>query len=309
MRLILGEAKRLLASHAPEDVLEDRINRAIERILLDGKFLGGTDRIALLCEFGDLTLPRGYRTLEGIKLDKNSDGTYRVRTLTNGWFEFLQGKESLADASRQGFGLDAVRSLGDGWPTLHDLPLGGTLTSLPTGADEYVVTVYGRDSEGMPLVATLTNTAPSIANSFIRIERLHKDQTAFVVKVQQIADDSTVTNLAIMEGGEEDTFYRRYRDDSLTNVAQANAIALVKRRHIETTSDQDILPITNVTALGLELDSLQYLAENDISVSDNYHARALAILNSELKDSHSSDEIPMIRFFYPGGAPRLTSHM
>jgi hypothetical protein len=56
------------------------------------------------------------------------------------------------------------------------------------------------------------------------------------------------------------------------------------------------------------MDSLQYLAENDISVSDGYHDRAINLLNEELKDSHSVDEIPGLRFHYPGGYPNLTSH-
>ncbi len=161
----------------------------------------------------------------------------------------------------------------------------------------------------MPISATLSDTAATIANPFTRIERMHKEQTDFVVTVNQVATDTTVTNLAFMEPSEEETFYRRYKDDSIANIASCNVLAYVKRRHLEVTSEQDVLPITNITALGLEMDSLQYLAENDHTVSDGYHAKALEILNAELKDSHSSDEIPIIRFHYPGGAPKLTTHM
>jgi hypothetical protein len=306
MRLTLGKAKEKLADHAPADKLEDRINRAIERILVSGKFMGGMDRIRLRATYGDITLPRRYRTVEGVKIDQDGSGNYTVRPLTNGWFEFLEGKQTLSDAQRLGYGMDSVRSLGDGHAIMHDLPDGGTL-QIDTTEAIYTVVLYGRDSIGMPLKVTLTQASPSIANAFKRIERIHKEKTTNFVKVQH-TDGTTVTDLAIIEPDEEETFYRRYVDDAITNVAEADVYAFVKVRHIETTSDDDVLPITNITALGFEMDSIHFKAENDYSLSEQYHNDALNLLNEELKDSHSVDEIPGLRFHYPGGPPRLTSH-
>lgn len=312
MRLTLLKAKEVLASHAPADVLEDRINRAIERILVSGKFNGGMDRIGLQVLYGDLTLPRQWRTIEGVKVDRNADGSYMVRQLTNGWYEFLEGKVSVTDTQRSGFGSDTVRSLGDGHACMHDLPTGGTISILPKDVGiilvvpPYTVKIYGKDTNYMPTTLTLTNAAPVAANPFMKIDRIHKDQGPYNVTVTHTATDATTTTLAIMEPTEEETFYRRYRDDSLTSVASCTAVAYAKKRHLELTSDEDVLPITNITALGMAMDSLQYLAENDVSLSRQYQDSAIDLLNEELKDSHSADEIPGLRFH--GLLPRLRSH-
>ena len=303
MRLTLLKAKEALAPKAPADLLEYRINRAQERIIVSGKFNGSVDRIALQTIYGDLSLPRQYRTIEGVKIDRNNNGVYTVRSLTNGWYEFLDGKQTLADSNRQGFGMDNVRSLGDGHAILHDLPVGGDLSSIGAG-----MILYGRDVQGMPLILTFSGeeTHP---NNFSRIERIHKEQTPDVVAtLRHTSTDAVVTDLAVIEPYEEETYYRRYRDDSLTSVAEANVLALVKWRHIETTDDQDILRISNLTALEMEMDSLQFLAEHDVVAADQYHGRAIDLLNEELKDSHSVDEYPVVRFHYVGGHPNLNSH-
>ena len=309
MRLTLGKAKELLADHSPADKLEDRIVRSIERILVSGKFNGGMARLALLCEYGDITLPRNYRTVEGVKVDRDSNGNYAVRQLTNGWYEFLPGKYSLADTASGGYCMDTVRSLGDGHATMHDLPFEGTLKKTVPGfsTPALPVTIYGRDENGMPTTLVLDDYAEH-ANPFTKIERIHKEQSTLSVQIVHTDDDANETTMAWMEPTEEETFYRRYREDSLLSIATANVIALVKVRFIAPTSDDDVLPITNITALGFEMDSLNYLAENDVSLSREYHAEAINLLNDELFDSHSVDEIPALRFHYPGGTPRLTSH-
>lgn len=307
MRLTLGIAKEKLASHSPSEVLEDRINRAIERILVDGKFNGSMDRIMLQVVYGDLTLPRQYRTLEGVKIDKDANGNYRVRVLTNGWYEFLESKVTVQDMDKHGYGMDTVQSRGDGWAIMHDLPLGGSLQLSYTGSPAPTVTIYGRDSNFMPIKVTLNSTTAA-PNPFTRIERIHTGVTEFVTTVNQIATDSTVTTLAIIEPLEQETFYRRYHDDALSQYASLNAICYVKRRHIEYESDDDVLEITNLTALGFEMDSLQYMSENDVSLANQYHDEAIRVLNEELKDTHAVDEVPTLRFRHPGGAPRLVSH-
>lgn len=318
MRLTLLRAKEALASHAPADVLEDRINRAVERIIVSGKYNGTMDRILLKVRYGDVTLPRQYRTVEGVKIDRDSNGNYRVRPLTNAWYEFLDGKQSLNDSDRSGAGMDNVRSLGDGHALMHDLPSGGTLkattvisATLPPGptpsSDAVNVMLYGRDAAGMPITLNLLNDTP-VTNPFVGIQRVHKEITGGPVQLSHFDADSVETILAILEPTEEETYYRRYRDDSLTAIAEANVVAFVKWRHLEVTSDQDILRITNITALGMEMDSLQYLAENDHTVAEQYHQLALKTLNDELKDSHSVDETPALRMHFPGGPPKLVSH-
>jgi len=311
MRLTLGLAKEKLSSHSPAEVLEDRINRAIERILVDGKFNGSMDRIALQVVYGDLTLPRQYRTVEGVKIDRDANGNFKVRVLTNGWYEFLESKVTVQDMARQGYGMDTVQSRGDGWAIMHDLPLGGYLNLSYTGTPDPTVTIYGRDTNFMPIQLVLNSTT-AVANPFTRIERIHTGVTPFVTTVFHaptlFSAQSDQTTLAIIEPLEQETFYRRYHDDALSNIAACNAICYVKRRHLEYESDEDVLEITNLTALGFEMDSLQYMSENDVTLANQYHDEAIRVLNEELKDTHAVDEVPTLRFRHPGGAPRLVSH-
>jgi hypothetical protein len=159
----------------------------------------------------------------------------------------------------------------------------------------------------MPIQLVLNNTTVT-ANPFTTIYRIHMGITPFVTTLNQIATDTTVTTLAIIEPLEQETFYRRYHDDALSNIATCNAVCYVKKRHIEYESDEDMLEITNLTALGFEMDSLQYMAENDVSLANQYHDEAIRVLNEELKDTHAVDEVPTLRFRHPGGAPRLVSH-
>lgn len=308
-RLTLGLAKEKLAQHSPPEQLEDRINRSIERILVDGKFNGSMDRIMLQVLNGDITLPRQYRTLEGIKIDKDATGAYRVRTLTNGWYEFLESKVTIQDLDQHGYGMDTVQSRGDGWPIMHDLPIGGYLRYGPIAPATPTLKIYGRDVNSMPI--TLTFTGPGTqANNFVRIDRIHESISTTASFLYHNPDLLTTdpNPLAIIEPLEQETFYRRYHDDALSNIASCNAICYVKRRHIEYESDDDILEITNLTALGFEMDSLHYMSENDVSLANQYHDEAIRVLNEELRDTHAVDEVPTLRFRHPGGAPRLVSH-
>ncbi len=295
MRLPFAAAQLALSSHAPDDsdILKDRINRAHERIILDGKFNGSTQRIAISALFGNIPLPRHYRTIEGVKVN----GV--VTTLTNGWYEFLEGK-----GSAMGFDMNNVRSLGDGWATMNDVPLLGDLTA----SDDLVL--FGEDANAMPIRLELAATTPT-ANPFTtiaRVSRVAPDPAGNPVTLTHTSTDAVVTTLALMEPNEKETFFRRYRLDNYINVSSAVVEALVKRRHIELTQDDDLLFITNITALGWAMDSLQYMAENDHTVADGYHNRAVALLNNELQDGHSVDEVPTIKLHYPGKTePRFQS--
>jgi len=296
MRLTFATAQTALASHAPDDtdILKDRINRAVERVILDGKWNGSTQRIAIACQNGDITLPRHYRTIEGVKISG------WVTPLTNGWYEFLEGKGDCL-----GYDMTNVRSLGDGFAIMHDLPAGG---DLETTED---LEIYGFDENYLPLTLTLAASTPT-ANPFTGISRVHKDSTTDEAVLTHTATDLTETVLARMEASEQETFYRRYRIDNFVdnaNITEDPTVeALVKLRHIELVNDEDVLPITNITALGWAMDSLQYMGENDHTVADGYHNRAVQLLNQELQDGHSVDEVPTIKIHYPGGTtPRLQS--
>jgi hypothetical protein len=272
------------------------------------------DRIAIRAPYGQLTLPRQYLSLQGVKVNGfNYD-------IGNQWYETLPGNNDVS-----GFSLAAVRDLGDGRaimytprvndlvpfdPTVpvNDIPDLGTITVDYFGSSEEIVTIYGRDSEGMPLSLRFVGKQ-TLSNPFARIERIHKEFSPVPVRISYTDPDTIYTTLlALMEPDEEETCYHRYIVDTQA-CREGNAIgALVKRRHIEFTRDSDVLPFGNISALEAGMDALQYYAENDVTLGDQYMDQAVSLLNDELGSTNTDTSFPKIRFKYaPGTAPNLTS--
>jgi hypothetical protein len=141
MRLTLLRAKEALFPFSPVDKLEYRLNRVSERYINNAKFLGSMHRIAVRIVYGNLALPRQYRTVEGIK------GCHRM-DIANHWYEFLPG---VADT---GYSCAMLRDLGDGLPTLADIPIGGIgLTEAPA------ITLSGGGGTGARVTATLCGSS------------------------------------------------------------------------------------------------------------------------------------------------------
>lgn len=315
MRLTLLRAKEALARFSPADVLEYRINRVCERYLTDAKFSGTMHRLAIRAPYGQLSLPRGYRTVDGVQVNGF------VYQLGNQWYEMMPGKSIYRNHS-----MDVVRDLGDGHAILYtprvntdtpldatlpanDIPDDGDITVSYTG-DPTTVTIYGYDNTGMPVELVFT-AAETKANVFARITRIQKPIGTVAVQVSYIADDTdnTVTTLALMEPKEEETFYRRYMIDSIACRQQNAVSALCKRRHIEFTSEQDVLPFSNLGALENGMQAVNFEAANDTGAAETYWGIGLKILNSELKDTNPASSYPVIKMVYPGGTtPKLTSH-
>lgn len=290
MRLTLLRAKEILRPKAPAGKLEHRLNRVCERLLLHGKFIGSVVKVDITARYGQLTPPRWIRAIEGVRVNNSN------RQLANRWFEWIPGRASL-----DGYCLDLVRDLGDGHPTIADLPEGGTLVSVvPSGT--HIITVYGRGADGLPHVAPISANQ-TIPNPFSVITRVHKEQTDVEITLKHVA--ATETILAPMEPLEEETFYHRYAIDDKASTEETLVTAICKLRHIEFTSDQDVLPFSNISALELGLDALQFEAENDHATADKYLNKAVYVLNQELADSNSDNDIPTIRFRWVGGAPKL----
>lgn len=274
------------------------------------KFVGSTERIAIRAPYGQLTLPRQYVSLLGVKVN----GFHY--DLGNQWYEFLPGNNDVS-----GFSLNAVRDLGDNWAimytpnTLFDVTAPGrTLTPQAalavdySGATTEIVTIYGRDDEGMPISLVFTGKQ-TLTNPFARIERIHKEFSSVPVRVTYTSADNVDTLLTLMEPFEEETAYHRYIVDTATDCETNTVGALVKRRHIEFTSDQDILPFGNISALEAGMDALQYYAENDVTLGDQYMDQAVALLNDEYGSTNGGNSFPKIRFVHaPGTTPNLTSH-
>lgn len=301
MRLTFAQAKIELASFAPAAELDRRINRAVEKILLHGKFAGSMHDLALVAHYGQIVLPRYYRTIEGVKVG----GV--VYDIVNHWWQYLQGKSDLS-----GFSMRAVRDLNDGWANMYTLPIGGSIQVSYTGDEVIDVTLYGTDSEGFPINLRISGNT-TVDNPFVTLDRIQKEKSIVPVKINQIPDDLTGDDfldampIAWMDPAETDTYYRRYIIDSLTATAETQIEAICKLRHITLVEDDDVLPIHNLNAMELAMTSLQYYKEDDVVRAQTYLNDAVDLLNKELADNNAST-VPTIRLNYVGGHPNLTSH-
>ncbi len=317
MRLTLLKAKEAFRSKASAAELDFQLNRVCERLLVHGKFAGSLVRLAMRAPYGQLTLPRHFRTVEGVKVNS------QVYELANHWYEFLPGKGNTLD-----FALDVARDLGDGWAVMHtpQAPAGSppiTNTTLVTdfpegvgqikvdypGSTDYTVNVYGYDGNEIPVSLTFTTNHQVLTNPFARIVQIQAQRTPISITVTFIQTDSAVTTLANIEPTEEETYYRRYMIDIKRQDPNALVEVLAKRRHIEFTADDDVLPFANLSAIGLGLDALQHEKEDDHTLADQIWNKAVDMLNAELKDTLAENVSGTLRLFYPGHTtPYLRSH-
>lgn len=310
MRLTLLRAKEALARKSPADQLEFRINRICERYLLHGKFAGSLQRLAMYAPYGQITLPRGYRTMEGVKVD----GT--VQEMANQWYEFLPGQSDTF-----GYSLNAVRDLGDGWAVMRtppndstdvtvprpDFPEGGTISVSYPGSETLEVTIEGRDQDGVPVTLEFAGEE-TLDSPFSRISRIHKEIGDVPITIRYTGEDAAITTIAILEPSEEETYYRRYILDAFRATEQVAVMAFCKRRHLEFTSDSDVLPFSNISALLIGMEALNSEDEGEHTRADQLWAQGVDLLNKELGDTEGDNAFPGIRFLYPGRTqPKLTS--
>jgi len=373
-RLSLIRAKEFLADRCPPDKLEYNINRVCERLILNGKWVGSLQTIAVVASYGQIALPGQYRTIEGVRVSG------LALEMTNKWYSWMPGF-----SDRSGFSMTAVRDLGDNYATMCHLPIGGskytaqptvTITGDGTGAtatalvsttgrvtgititnygtgytfanvtisggggngatavttvsggqvtniqllvggnlrlsypgnETLSMTISGTDINYLPITLVLTGNT-TVSNPFMHIDRVHSETVDVNMTLTQIDVNNVITNLAIMAPTDEEFLCRRYMVDTLANTPSAVVQALVKLRHREFVSDQDILPIDNISALSLGLDALTFENANALDIAEKYWERAIGVLNDELGDDLSHNMDPSLRFIYPGGTtPRLTSH-
>lgn len=300
MRLTLLKAKEALRHRCPEDQLEYRINRCCERLMLNGKFAGAMRVIRLALRYGEAGLPTEYRTIEGFRI---CDRNYH---LANQWYEFLPGLP-VACGLIVGCGMAPLRDLGDGNATIYSLPLLGKLSIDYTGSVAQIVTIYGTNADAMPIKLVIADKTQNPDNPFVMIDRIHKEQGPVAVSVTHTDADAVTTRLAMLAPTCEESFYRRYKLDSVATTLAATADVLATRRHVEFTDDEDVIPFSNISALESMMDSLQYRKENDITLADRYENDAVNVLNQELGETNPNSAYPTIRFLHPGGTVKMTS--
>lgn len=260
------------------------LNRAGERLILSGEFKGGTEKVAITAYNGVLSLPRRYSSILKAKVS----GV--VRNTASQWYEFLS---NFSDDT--GYVTGTIRSQGTGYPTFRDIPSTGTFDVVTTENDDDGKEIYieGLDASGSVVSETLWLNAlsnPNTVNSYTSVTRVIKPAGTVYVTFEQDG-----TTFARYEPGETIPDYHRYFVQGHGTEDSISVDCLCRVRHVDAVSDNDILSISNLSALSLALDSLYAEQEKDMERSQMLFGMALSLLNQEALSYTSPDDIGVPR--------------
>lgn len=278
-------AKEKLLNHAPESVLDERINRAEDRLLLHGKFRGTLHEIVLTAYDGVLTLPRRYGALLGAKIAD------RPHDLAGQWFLFMS---CVADAT--GWSTDIGRRMGDNFPTFRSIAgseINIYLAAEDDADDDKTMLVFDAAGNRTDLIADQSETA--VAGFPVRIVK--PISTGAMLLYARPTDEHPFVVVGRYDAGETTPSYTRYLFSGCGE-GETSILCLCKIRHVDAVADEDPLIVENISALALAMDALQYETEADPQKAEYYMGKAVQILNQELAQGRGSREIntPRIRF-------------
>jgi hypothetical protein len=185
----------------------------------------------------------------------------------------------------------------------------GNITLSYPGDETLSATLYGTDPDGMPISLKITGNT-TVANPFNTIDRIHKEKGDVVFNLTHTSISGFKTPLTLMPPSIQESYYRRYICNDLTTTPVAIVSALAKLRHVELEDDSDVVPFSNISVFELGLKAVDYEAEGDLTLAAQYWQKAVDVLDDELKDMISPDQVPNLRMWYPGRTvPHMSSTM
>lgn len=301
MRLTRATAKTELADFLPSGKENARLNLAIERLLIRGRWKGATDRLEIAVYDGLVTLPQSHETVERINLNASP------RIVRSPWYEFAPGGfGTVASTSRFPEPIDR----GDGHCTFRDpdtlFPDGCKLrvkleNDDDTGieviigvdlATEVADGVNGRD-EITDTVTYATQGTDTIGTGVTGVTRFYKPQTVGRVFLFAVDpdDETDETLIGIYEKAETEICLRRYEVPSTNDADVATVFA--RRRFKRLAADTELIPIDSIYALRQALTALQYEDEGAPDVAANYWSAAVGALDDQLKGHRGSQQGPV----------------
>jgi hypothetical protein len=100
------------------------------------------------------------------------------------------------------------------------------------------------------------------------------------------------------------TGLRSYHVPLFEGDSSVTVVARCRIQHVELSANGDLVPITNLSALGLAVDAIGYEMAGDFPAATNYFARAANILREERKELET--EVPAsspVRIIHLGDSP------
>lgn len=310
MKITFGNIKNVLAKvtnlTASDPRVLDYCNRAVERLLMEGKFVDTTARYQVCVNEKCLVWPRQFETIESCHVCGSPV------TIRGPWYEALENGPGLASECGPCLTLiDRGNSVAFDWVTT-------------TG---YKLAIYadGAESAGTVLLRYFDSTGNRVYTSFggatIEGERLtipaaggytvatyemlprglyhvEKPVTNRVIRLyaQKISDLSLLP-LAYYE---PDETLPVYRTSYLTTLGggscDATQVTIIgKLRFIPAINDNSVMMISHTEAIRLGVQAVFFEESNRLNEGAQYWGMALNLLNSQLKHHRGSGQVDPIR--------------
>ena len=285
-----------LAGFDAEAELRNNINRFLERIHHEGKWVG-TIQQATITAYEDadgnkfITLPRHLETcLRGGKAG------YKTTAVQSEWYQYLPQGRGIRKADQAYYG--PLQDIGEGFVTFRDIETASTLTltSSETECAGSYIWIRGKDASGNKIFSTVDGervegirldlaNAPYTTNGFTFKEIYSVEKTPTTGTITLSATTGSVT-LAKYEAGERAISYRRYIVDRNWDAVQG----IFKRRHCWAISDNDPIFPDSLEAIKLGLMAINAEEKADVERGQYYMDRAILLLNAELKEYNAGQE-------------------
>lgn len=318
-KLTLGQARPYIAKAAGlcanDGRVADYANRAVQRLLPKGKWVGSIIRYRICINADCITWPRQIETIEAFAIDG------RPRKVRTGWFEFLETGMGILD-SRSNNGNQLV-DRGDGHVAFDDITVGSTdaririYTDLPESSGKYII-LQGYDenanwirsldgTEYIDGIKVAIQTAPATITTttqkFSRLTNVIKDTTNGNVRLYEYNGTSNVRALAVYEPDETLPSYRRSYVPGLRNIhnggvdcEKASVEVAGKARFMPVTKENDFLLIGNLQALESEVRALRAFENELVEKSMAFEGQAIKFLQQELDSHHGDGAVVQVRF-------------
>lgn len=320
MRLTLKQARdNLYKAVVPDlstqeriDTFNQTLNFACERLINSGAWLGQFEHVAFLVPPTDhhITLPPQYISVQAMAYQGNSENcgcTVPVQ-IRNQWMALLSSGPFLWDWglwSQYGFGSfnSYANDKGDGFCTFRNSPfeeytlrfelddladIGKTV--LVKGFDEEGLAIYTPESscayQGITFTLSAGSTSPSQVFSR-QLYFLQKEECFQGYLKLYAVEVGTGTEVLIgqYEPSEINPDYKRYAIPNCERQDEFIVRTICKRRFVPMLKDTDLVVPAQFGALRTALTAIVYEGQNDPGRRDTEMAKAIDLLNDELRSS------------------------
>lgn len=324
--MVKAACAKVLNLNASDSRVLDYVNRAIERLLYEGKWKDTLARYAVCVTNGCLVWPRQIETIEGIAVCESPF------TIRNGFYEFLEnGPGVLKDTSAVG-----LTMVDRGNVVAFDTPLGtGKKLAIYADGTEAAGTVLLRyfDSNGNRVFTTYQGAVIEGERLTIPAAGAYTYSTYQVLPSGLYAVIKPVTKYPIrlyeyaVAGGalkalayyEPDEVVPEYRASFIPCLAgqgcgtagcSSSIVTIIaKLRYIPATGDDSILMIPHTDAIRLGVQAVKKEEDNMLDEAQKYWMTAIRSLDQQLKHWKGSGVVAPIRMVgsstYGGGITNI----